>query len=83
MCMEVSTYMFAGVGVALSVLAFFLKNKVELDKLNEVVRRLELSDASKTERMNYMVKVLEDRRQDIQKLFEINRHGKYNSHITN
>lgn len=71
MCMEVSTYMFAGVGVALSVLAFFLKkNKVELDKLNEIVRRLEISDASKTERMNYMVKVLEDRRRDIQKLFE-------------
>ena len=69
--MEVSTYMFAGVGVALSVLAFFLKkNKVELDKLNEIVRKHELSDASKTERMNYMVKVLEDRRRDIQKLFE-------------
>jgi hypothetical protein len=69
--MEVSTYMFAGVGVALSVLAFFLKkNKLELDKLNEIVRKLELSDASKAERMNEMVKVLEDRRQDIQKLFE-------------
>ena len=70
MCMEVSTYMFAGVGVALSVLAFFLKkNKAELDKLYDTVRKLELSDAAKTERIDFMVKVLEDRRRDIQKLF--------------
>ena len=69
--MEVSSYMFAGVGVALSVLAFFLKkNKVELDRLSETVRKLELSDATKTEKLIFMGKVLEDRRRDIQKLFQ-------------
>lgn len=69
--MEVSSYMFAGVGVALSVLAFFLKkNKVELDRLSETVRKLELADATKTEKLIFMSKVLEDRRRDIQKLFQ-------------
>lgn len=63
--------MFAGVGVALSVLAFFLKkNKVELDSLSETVRKLELADATKTEKLAFMSKVLEDRRRDIQKLFQ-------------
>ena len=69
--MEVSSYMFAGVGVALSVLAFFLKkNKVDLDRLSETVRKLELADATKTEKIIFMSKVLEDRRRDIQKLFQ-------------
>jgi hypothetical protein len=72
--MEISTYMFAGVGVALSVLAFFLKkNKLEVDRLNEIVRKLELSDATKTEKLHFMGKVLEDRRKDIQKLFDKNK----------
>jgi hypothetical protein len=63
--------MFAGVGVALSVLAFCLKkNKVELDRLSETVRKLELADATKTEKLTFMSKVLEDRRRDIQKLFQ-------------
>jgi hypothetical protein len=69
--MEISTYMFAGVGVALSVLAFFLKkNKLEIDRLSEIVRNLELSDATKSERLKTIGKVLEDRRRDVQKLFE-------------
>ena len=69
--MEISTYMFAGVGVALSVLAFFLKkNKLEIDRLSEIVRKLELSDATKSERLKTIGKVLEDRRRDVQKLFE-------------
>lgn len=69
--MEISTYMFAGVGVALSVLAFFLKkNKLEIDRLSEMVRNLELSDATKSERLKTIGKVLEDRRRDVQKLFE-------------
>jgi galactokinase len=63
--------MFAGVGVALSVLAFFLKkNKLEIDRLSEMVRNLELSDATKSERLKTIGKVLEDRRRDVQKLFE-------------
>ncbi len=63
--------MFAGVGVALSVLAFFLKkNKLELDKVNRLLRRLELSEARTSEQLKLMNKVLEDRRKDVQRLYE-------------
>ena len=69
--MEVSTYMFAGVGVALSVLAFFLKkNKMEIDSMKETVRKLELNDARNSERVRTLLKTVEDRRKDIQKIFD-------------
>ena len=69
--MEVSHYMFAGVGVALSVLAFFLKkNKLELDRVNRLLRALELSEARTSEQLKLMNKVLEDRRKDVQRLYE-------------
>lgn len=72
--MELSSYMFAGIGVALSVLAFFLKkNKVEIDLMKEHVRELQISDARKSERIAILNKVVEDRRRDIQKLFEKSR----------
>ena len=63
--------MFAGVGVALSVLAFFLKkNKVEIDLLRESVRLLELNDTRNNERIRTLLKTTEDRRRDIQKIFD-------------
>ena len=69
--MEISTYMFAGVGVALSVLAFFLKkNKMEIDSMKEAVRKLELNDARNSERVRTLLKTVEDRRRDIQKIFD-------------
>jgi hypothetical protein len=69
--MEVSHYMFAGVGVAISVLAFFLKkNKSEIDSMKDLLHKLEISDAKNTERINILNKVVEDRRRDIQNLYE-------------
>ena len=69
--MEITHYMFAGVGVAISVLAFFLKkNKLEIDILKENVRKLEISDARSSERIKTLLKVVEDRRKDIQNLYE-------------
>lgn len=63
--------MFAGVGVALSVLAFYLKkNKTELDAMKELVRKLELKDAMNSERVRTLIKTVEDRRRDIQKIFD-------------
>lgn len=63
--------MFAGVTLALSVLGFFLKkNKVEIDMMKELLRRLEISDAKNTERIKTLLKVVEDRRRDIQNLYE-------------
>ena len=69
--MEISTYMFAGIGVALSVFAFFLKkNKIEIDLMKDHLRELQISDARKAEQIATLKKVVEDRRRDIQRLFE-------------
>ena len=63
--------MFAGLGVALSVLAFFLKkNKVEIDLMRETMRKLELSEARNSERIRTLLKTVEDRRRDVQKIFD-------------
>ena len=63
--------MFAGVGVAISVLAFFLKkNKMEIDAMKGIQRKLEISDARNTERIRTLLKLVEDRRRDIQNLYE-------------
>lgn len=69
--MEITHYMFAGVTLAISVLGFFLKkNKMEIDSMKEVIRKLEISDARNTERIRTLLKVVEDRRRDIQNLYE-------------
>ena len=69
--MEISHYMFAGVGVALSVLAFFLKkNKAEIDLMKERMRDLEIADARNSERIRTLLKTVEDRRRDVQKIFD-------------
>jgi hypothetical protein len=69
--MEVTHYMFAGVTLALSVLGFFLKkNKMEIDSMKERMRDLEISDARSSERIRTLLKTTEDRRRDIQKIFD-------------
>ncbi len=69
--MEVSHYMFAGLGVALSILAFFIKrNKWEIDDMKERLRQIEISDAGQSKDVEHLSKISEDRRRDIQKLFE-------------
>lgn len=63
--------MFAGVGVALSILAFFIKrNKWELDDMKERLREIEISHAGQVKEVNHLNKLAEDRREDIKKLFE-------------
>lgn len=69
--MEISHYMFAGVGVAISILAFFIKrNKWEIDDMKERLRQIEISDAGQSKDVEHLSKISEDRRRDIQKLFE-------------
>ena len=69
--MEISHYMFAGVGVALSILAFFIKrNKWELEKMNERLRQLEIANAGQSKDLAYLTKLAEDRREDIKNLFK-------------
>ena len=69
--MEISHYMFAGVGVAIAILAFFIKrNKWEIDDMKERLRQIEISDAGQSKDVEHLTKLSEDRRRDIQKLFE-------------
>lgn len=69
--MDITHYMFAGVTLALSVLGFFLKKvKVEVDGYKDRLRELELSNARMNEQLRLMNKVLEDRRRDVQRLYE-------------
>lgn len=69
--MDISHYMFAGVGVAISILAFFIKrNKWEIDDMKERLRQIEISDAGQSKDVEHLSKISEDRRRDIQKLFE-------------
>ena len=69
--MEVSHYMFAGVGVACSILAFFIRrNKAEIEKMNERLRQVEISDAGQSKDLEHLTKLAEDRREDVKNLFK-------------
>ena len=69
--MEITHYMFAGLGVALSILAFFIKrNKWEIDDMKDRLRQLEIAYAGQAKDVEHLSKLSEDRRRDIQKLFE-------------
>ena len=73
--MDLQAYVLLGVGVAISVLGFFLKKEAKkAAELDERVKRLETdlakNEARDLERWNVATKLLEDRREDVQKLFE-------------
>ena len=69
--MEISHYMFAGVGVACPILAFFIKrNKAEIEKMNERLRQVEISDAGQSKDLEHLTKLAEDRREDVKNLFK-------------
>jgi|TARA_R110000744_G_scaffold174209_2_gene293013 hypothetical protein len=64
-------YMFAGVGVALSMFAFLLKkNKNEIDTLKVHLRDIEIENAKQEEKISFLEKVSEDRRNDIKQIFK-------------
>ena len=77
--MELESYMFLGVTVALSVLGFFLKREARKSQENEQrISTLEVllakNEVRDSERWKVCHKVLEDRRDDIKTLFaEINK----------
>ena len=65
-------YILIGIGVALSVLGFFLKRmKEDIDIVKSKNARVEINQARNHERINNLEKVVEDRREDIKRLFEI------------
>ncbi len=72
--MELESYMFLGVTVALSVLGFFLKREARKSQDNELrIATLEVllakNEVRDRERWKVCDKVLEDRRDDIKTLF--------------
>jgi hypothetical protein len=70
--MDFSSYIYVGLGVAFSVLGFFLKRiKEEVDVVKSKNARLEINQARNFERIANLEKISEDRREDIKKLFEI------------
>ncbi len=77
--MDVSEIMFVTLGFMVSVVAFFLKKESsKVERLNEKLRSVEIllakNGAQDTERWNQTKKLLEDRRQDIMKIYgDINR----------
>jgi|TARA_R100001126_G_scaffold52746_1_gene29785 FtsZ-binding cell division protein ZapB len=69
--MEITHYMFAGVGVAVSILAFFIKRiKVEIDEMKERVRQMEINDAGQKKDVEHLTKLAEDRREDVRNIFK-------------
>lgn len=69
--MDTTSYIFAGIGVALSVVGFFLKRlKEEVDIVKARNARLEINQARNFEKIHNLEKLTEDRREDIKKLFE-------------
>ena len=67
-------YIFLGVGVAISVLGFFLKKEArktqEMDsKIQELALQMAQNDVRDSERWKNATKLLEDRREDIKVIF--------------
>ena len=70
--MELSSYIYIGVGVTFSVLGFFLKRlKEEVVTISNKNAKLEINQARNFERIANLEKITEDRREDIKKLYEI------------
>jgi len=70
--MDFSSYIYVGLGVAFSVLGFFLKRlKEEVDVVKSKNARLEINQARNFERLANLEKITEDRREDIKRLYEL------------
>ncbi len=70
--MEVSSLIFVGLSVAVSVLGFFLKRiKEDVDVVKSRNARLEVNAARDCERIKNLEKLTEDRREDIKRIYEV------------
>lgn len=73
--MELTEIMFIAIGCMLSIVAFFLKKESQkAERLNEKLRSVEImlakNGAKDAERWVQTTKLLEDRRQDVIKIYE-------------
>ena len=68
---EIASYMFLGVGAAVSLIGFFVKRlKEDIDVVKQKQIRQEINMARNFERINNLEKLSEDRRHDIKKIYE-------------
>ena len=75
MSMELTDVVFVGLGLLVSTIAFFLKKEsVRVDNLSAKIREIEIdlakNDARDCERWTQTTKLLEDRREDVIKIFQ-------------
>ena len=75
MTMEINEIVIVSLGLMVSIVAFYLKKEsTKIGKLGDSLRRIQIklaeNEARDTERWNQTSKNLEDRRQDIIKLYE-------------
>jgi uncharacterized membrane-anchored protein YhcB (DUF1043 family) len=73
--MEINEMIMIAVGLMVSVVAFFLKREsLRVDRISSELRKIEIelakNDARDAERWSQTKKLLEDRRQDVVKIFE-------------
>ena len=73
--MEINEMIMIAVGLMVSVVAFFLKREsLRVDRISSELRKIEIelakNDARDAERWGQTKKLLEDRRQDVVKIFE-------------
>ena len=70
--MEMSSYMFLVLGVAVSVLGFFLKRmKEEIDVQKAKNAKLKIATARHYEKIRNLEKLAEDRREDVKRIYEL------------
>lgn len=68
--MEFTHYIYVGLGIAVSVLGFFLKRlKEEVDVCKAKNQRLEVNQAKLFARLEMCEKLAEDRRADVKEIF--------------
>lgn len=68
--MEFTHYIYVGLGIAVSVLGFFLKRlKEEVDVCKAKNQRLEVNQAKLFARLEMCEKLAEDRRSDVKEIF--------------
>ena len=73
--MEIEDIMIIGIGTLVSVIAFYLKKEsMKIEKISAKIREIEINlaknGARDSERWEQTQRLLEDRRQDVVKLFE-------------
>jgi len=73
--MEIGEMMIIGIGTLVSVIAFYLKKEsMKIEKISSKIREIEINlaknGARDCERWDQTQRLLEDRRQDVVKLFE-------------